>query len=72
MKLVFDEVKSLSEVAAAKMDAAGSSIEQARVMADLGFECAALCAATVDVLAGRIAELEVEVKKLKGKAKKKK
>jgi hypothetical protein len=73
MGRIADEVTHRAEVAVDKMEGASTSIEQARIVADLGVECSMMAALLCDDLSDRVMHLEAQVgaletvKKKKGK-----
>jgi hypothetical protein len=75
MGRIADEVTHRAEVAVDKMEGASTSIEQARIVADLGVECSMMAALLCDDLSDRVRHLEAQVgaletiKKKKGKKK---
>jgi hypothetical protein len=76
MGRIADEVTHRAEVAVDKMEGASTSVEQARIVADLGVECSMMAALLCDDLSDRVRHLEVQVgalatvKKKKGKKRK--
>jgi hypothetical protein len=78
MGRIAEEVTHRAEVAVDKMEEASTTVEQARIVADLGVECSMMAALLCDDLSDRVKHLEAEVgalksvKKKKGKNKKKK
>lgn len=69
MKSAFSEIKALADVTDAMVAAADSTIEQARLIADLGVEAAGVVGLLLDELSAKVEQLEAEVKALKHKAK---
>jgi hypothetical protein len=67
-----DEIRRRSEVADDEVSRADSNIQEARIVADLAFETAALAGLTLDVVVDQLAQLEKEMKKLRKSAAKKK
>jgi len=61
MGRIADEVTHRAEVAVGKMEEASTTIEQARIVADLGVECSMMAALLCDDLSDRVLQLEVEV-----------
>ena len=62
--------KRLADAADVKLAAASTSLEQARIVGDLGIEGVMVVAVLLDLLTTRVDQLESETKKLKRKAKK--
>ena len=67
-----DEIRRRSEVADDEVSRADSNIQEARIVADLAFETAALAGLTLDVVVDQLAQREKEMKKLRKSAAKKK
>ena len=71
MGRIADEVTHRAEVAVDKMEGASTSIEQARIVADLGVECSMMAALLCDDLSDRVSHLEAQVGALETAKKKK-
>jgi hypothetical protein len=69
--LATEQIKQLAADSDARMATASTSIEQTRIVADLGVESAFVVAMLVDDLTRRVEQLENEIKALKRKKEKK-
>jgi hypothetical protein len=69
--LATEQIKQLAASSDARMATASTSIEQTRIVADLGVESAFVVAMLVDDLTRRVEQLENEIKALKRKKEKK-
>jgi hypothetical protein len=71
MGRIADEVTHRAEVAVDKMKGASTTVEQARIVADLGVECSMMAALLCDDLSDRVRQLEADVGALKKDTRKK-